>query len=343
MAKIVATLANGLDSERYESHAWFLTEDGPLLETLIKSGAHVRFVKWRHGWRDPGGAWRFWRALAQDKFDIVHQHFGGRSVRWLIHRGGAARILVHVHGRGSEMKPNNTLHINIMDADAVIANSQAVARQVVNSQAYVVHPCVSILSESKSTASRSPHKQPIIGTACRLVPIKGIVYLIRAISLLQKTNREIVLEIAGSGPEQTTLEAEIEKHGLSKQVKFLGWRTDLSPLFAQWRLFILPSLEEGFGMAALEAMATGLPVIGTTVGGIPELIVDNETGFLVPPRDAEALADRIEKVLSNPPLERAMGDMARLRAHEQFSCKKMVRITATIYDTFCTPTSLPCS
>jgi glycosyltransferase involved in cell wall biosynthesis len=341
MAKIVAALADGLDSERYQVHAWFLSEDGPLLETLIKSGAHVRFVKWRRGWRDPLSAWRVWRALGQGRFDIVHQHFGGRSVRWLIRRR-AARILVHVHGRGSELNGSTLPPINIFDADVVIANSQAVARQVVNRRPYVVHPCVSIPREKPTGSGIKPTK-PIIGTACRLVPIKGMVYLIRAISLLQKNIPEIRLEIAGSGPEQMVLEAEVQKLGLVKHVKFLGWQTDLTSLFAQWRLFVLPSLEEGFGMTALEAMATGLPVVGTTVGGIPELVVDNVTGLLAPPRDAEALADCIDKLLSNPARERAMGEAGRLRAHEQFSCKNMVRLTAAIYENLCSSTPLPCN
>ena len=81
--------------------------------------------------------------------------------------------------------------------------------------------------------------------------------------------------------------------GLEGHVKFLGWIDDLPSLLSRWDIFVMPSLEEGFPIAALDAMAAGLPVVATAVGGVPELIEDGKTGWLVPPRDAEALASRL--------------------------------------------------
>jgi Glycosyl transferases group 1 len=104
--------------------------------------------------------------------------------------------------------------------------------------------------------------------------------LIRAVALLRLEFPTLRLEIAGAGPQREDLEGEVERLGLRGSVRLLGWQRDLGPLFQSWDIFAMPSLEEGFGMAALEAMADGLPVVATSVGGLPEVIEDGQTATL---------------------------------------------------------------
>jgi glycosyltransferase involved in cell wall biosynthesis len=143
---------------------------------------------------------------------------------------------------------------------------------------------------------------------------------------------DLVLEIAGSGPERPTLEREAQTLGLSDGVRFLGWVEELAPVLARWDVFVLPSLEEGFPMAVAEAMAAGLPVVATAVGGIPEIVEDGRTGYLVRSVDPAALAERLRVLILDPAQCRMMGDAGRARVREHFSEKKMIDAIAEIYD-----------
>ena len=137
--------------------------------------------------------------------------------------------------------------------------------------------------------------------------LKGIEYLLSAAAALRREFPALRVEIAGSGPQREKLEEAVAHAGLGGQVKFLGWIDDLTSVLPRWDVFVMPSLEEGFPIAALDAMAAGLPVVATSVGGVPELIEDGKTGWLVPPRDAEALASRLRLLLCNPELRLSMG------------------------------------
>jgi glycosyltransferase involved in cell wall biosynthesis len=120
--------------------------------------------------------------------------------------------------------------------------------------------------------------------------------------------------------------------GVAGRIEFLGWVDDLSSVLSRWDVFVLPSLEEGFPLAALEAMATGLPVVASSVGGVPELVVDGKTGWLVPPGDVEALAARLHLLLSNPEQRLSMGAAAAVRVRDHFSLAQMTENFSRLYD-----------
>jgi len=140
------------------------------------------------------------------------------------------------------------------------------------------------------------------------------------------------LEIAGTGPQREDLEREAGRLGLTSGVRFLGWQRDLGPIFRSWDIFAMPTLEEGFGMAGLEAMAEGLPVVATSVGGLPEVVEDGQTGYLVPPSDVTALSGRLRLLILDPKRRQAMGAAGRERARNHFSVDRMVGEIAAIYD-----------
>jgi glycosyltransferase involved in cell wall biosynthesis len=329
---IVEALAAGLDPTKYALHAIFLREGGPLTMRLSDAGVAVHAVRWCRGARDPAGAWRFWHTLRGLKFALIHQHFGGRSVRWLARKATGGGTLVHLHGRASESASPVPALIRAQSADAVIAVSQAVARCVIGAPAQVVYPGVPSRYDDAMLAAEQNRMGQVIGAAGRFVAIKGLVYLLRAVAQLGAEATDVRVEIAGSGPERHALECEVEALGLVGRVKFLGWQDRLEPAMANWDIFVQPSLEEGFGIGALQAMATGLPVVATAVGGLTEVVIDGGTGWLVPPGDATALAARLRWLLLNPQQRRVMGAAGRARARECFSVDRMVSEVSGIYD-----------
>jgi glycosyltransferase involved in cell wall biosynthesis len=215
-------------------------------------------------------------------------------------------------------------------ADEVVALSRAVATKVVGITPRVVY--YGIEPREEITGPRGVSQPTMLGVASRLVPIKGIVHLIRALALLRRDVEGIRLEIAGAGPDQTALQQEVRTLGLDDIVAFVGWQPDIWPWLDRWDILVQPSLAEGFGMAALEAMAAGLPVVASSVGGLPELIEDGLTGYVVPPADPATLAARLRHLVLHADLREAMGAAGRARVQEHFSPQRMAAEIAAIYD-----------
>ncbi len=332
MARIVRTLAEGVDPARYRIHAWFLAGAGPLVSALQQAGVEAAVVNWWRGMEDPRGAWQFWRKLRKQRFAIVHLHFGGRSVVWLARAATQAKIVRHLHGRILEPQGLAPVHFSVRGTDAVVAVSQAVANQVVDGPARVIYAGLAIPCGHAPTQRSSAPSGIILGTAGRLVELKGIEYLLRAAAALRSEFPALRVEIAGTGPQREKLEEAVMHAGLEGHVGFLGWIDDLPSLLSRWDIFVMPSLEEGFPIAALDAMAAGLPVVATAVGGVPELIEDGKTGCLVPPRDAEALASRLRFLICNPELRASMGTAGYARVRDHFTAAQMTASFCQLYD-----------
>jgi len=167
-------------------------------------------------------------------------------------------------------------------------------------------------------------KEPVVIYAGVLTPLKGIHHLIRAFARVIQEFPEARLEIVGrdENPEYAEeLRREVVRLGLNGQVSFVGEvsQVELANKMRRSCIFVLPSLSEGLGRVVVEAMATGTPVVGSRVGGIPEMVQDGVTGFLVPPGDEEALAERLRWVLKYPREAEAMGHRAREFARSFFS------------------------
>ena len=165
----------------------------------------------------------------------------------------------------------------------------------------------------------------------RLDEQKGMHYLIRAAASVSNRRPETVFAIAGDGPLRASLENEIKQLGLEGRVHLLGWRDDIPDILATVDLFVLPSLWEGMPNVILEAMACGKPVIATDIGGSRELVVNNETGRLVPPKDAASLAVTIEQLLAHLDLACTMGKRGAERASQVFGLDAMVERNVELY------------
>jgi colanic acid/amylovoran biosynthesis glycosyltransferase len=167
----------------------------------------------------------------------------------------------------------------------------------------------------------------------RLIVKKGFANLIRACALLVERGKPFRCEIFGEGPLENQLRGQIEESGLKELVQLPGAKpqNELRERLAAANIFVLPSVPEAEGgmdnlpTVIMEAMATGLPVVSTRIGGIPEMVIDNETGFLVRPDDPVALADAIEKVIYDRTLGQKLGQAGHGRAQTLFSIEKNVR------------------
>jgi glycosyltransferase involved in cell wall biosynthesis len=152
----------------------------------------------------------------------------------------------------------------------------------------------------------------------RLIPIKGHIVLLRAFAAARQELPELELDIAGRGPLEPALRAVARELGVGDAVRFLGHVTPIQSAIENSAVVVVPSMGEGFGMVALEAMERARPVIAASIGGLGEIVRDGVTGLLVPPGEAEPLAAAIVRVASDPRLARAMGEAGRQRALTRF-------------------------
>ena len=174
---------------------------------------------------------------------------------------------------------------------------------------------------------------PLIVAIGRLIAKKGFANLIRACALLVEHGRSFRCEIFGEGPLENQLRGQIEESGLKELVQLPGAKPqhEIRKCLARARVFVMPSVPEAEGgmdnlpTVIMEAMATALPVVSTRIGGIPEMVVESETGFLVEPDDVVALAGAIEEVINDRSLGQKLGQAGYERAEKFFSIEKNVR------------------
>jgi glycosyltransferase involved in cell wall biosynthesis len=170
-----------------------------------------------------------------------------------------------------------------------------------------------------------------IVTIARLVRQKGIRFLVEAARHVVEQHRAARFTVFGEGPERQALEAQAARLGLGERFRFAGLAKDVVSDLGGCDLFVLPSLWEGMPISLLEAMAAGRPVIATAVSGSSELVIDGETGRLVPPGDARALALAIDAVLRDHAGASTMAVAGRARVRRHFSVERMVSSTAAVY------------
>jgi glycosyltransferase involved in cell wall biosynthesis len=170
----------------------------------------------------------------------------------------------------------------------------------------------------------------VIGFVGWLLPIKGPEYLLKAMNTVWPEKPDTALVLVGKGDLDVELRAEALAKNVNGKVKFLGWRPDINELMPIFDMLVLPSLNEGMGRVLVEAMAAGKPVVASRVGGIPDLVKDGETGYLVPPADERALAEAILKLLNDRDRAKVMGQRGKERC-QQFSLEAMIAKLDNLY------------
>jgi glycosyltransferase involved in cell wall biosynthesis len=166
----------------------------------------------------------------------------------------------------------------------------------------------------------------------RLDYLKDHATAVRTIGRVARRQPRVRLMLVGEGPEGTAIRAQVEQQGLGEHVRFLGLRKDIPHLLQAADLFLLTSVSEGIPLTVIEAMAAGLPVVSTQVGGTAEVIVEGETGLLAPAGDDAALAERVLELAADPALGQRLGERGRERARALFSEGRMSERYLQLYE-----------
>jgi glycosyltransferase involved in cell wall biosynthesis len=208
---------------------------------------------------------------------------------------------------------------NLRRADVITCTSQVMARatrQLVpaTTPVHLIPFGVDLRRFHPRPEPRPPHAPLVIGAVkWLLVPLYGLHHLLRAFAALDSPNRALQLLILGDGPQRPELESLARALGIAERTRFVGRvpNDQVVRYLHQMDIFVIPSLQESFGVAAVEASAVGLPVVASNVGGLPEVVLEGETGFLVPPADVQGLSERLAWLIADPQLRRRMGSAGR--------------------------------
>lgn len=356
----LVTLATRLDRRRFRPHVLCLTDTGPLARPLQDAGVPVElfgfkafipargFGLLRAMWLWPREILRLSGTIRRIGPDIIHGFLFWAYVLGTL-AGRLAGVPVRVASRRSlsEFKAQHPRHRRLEHlanrwVSIVVANSEAVRQDSLAterlrpSQVRVIHNGVRRAEAmGPRTLAREalgiPTDAIVATVVANLIAYKGHEVFLH--SWAKSWRPGAVALLVGDGPERARLERIALSLGLpSGAVRFLGTRADVPDVLGATDLFVLPSFEEGFSNAILEAMAAGAPVIATDVGGNREAVVDGVTGLIVAPRDVAALADALSRLLGNADVRRRLGRAGRTRAEQIFSIDAMVHGYESLYE-----------
>jgi L-malate glycosyltransferase len=303
---------------------------------------------------DLAAAWRLSRVLKRLKPDIVHAHdphgVAMASIALSMSSLPKPPRLVASRRVDFHMRQSALSRWKYRQVDCFICASEAIRQIVVSdgiprTRTVTVHEGIDLGRVAAAPPAELhkelwlPHHAPLVGNVAALVPHKGQRHLVDAAALVLPKHPDARFIIAGEGELRTTLEHQIRQHHLEKHVILAGFRTDILSLHKAFDIFVMSSMTEGLGTSILDAMACGKPVVGTTAGGIPEVVADGETGLLVPPRDAAGMASAIARLLADRALQERMGAAGLARVRERFSAETMVTKTLEVYERLTQPSA----
>jgi len=334
--------------DRGDDVAFVAPEPGPFVDLVRAEDMPVHLLQLRRTYQLEK-AFRLARLLRREGSDVLHTHTlaAANVLSRASARLAAVPVISHLHIE-NHFRPATRPLLRSLDNATARLCARLVAVSEKTSQAYerqgyprgrieVVYSGVELDGRGAVSDLRSelgiPHGVPLVGEVARLCDVKGQRELIEAFASLPEARLVLIgVDLERGGAFQEELEREAERLGVRGRVVFAGRRTDAAELLGQLDVVALPSWTEGLPLVLLEAMARRRAVVATPVGGTPELVVDGETGLLVPPRDPDALAVAIRRLLADPGLRTRMGDAGYRRVAERFSADAMCRRVLELYD-----------
>jgi sugar transferase (PEP-CTERM/EpsH1 system associated) len=333
--KLLVELARHADRGQCPPVFVSLGKRGRLADDLEGCGTAVVALEKPTGLR-PSLVFQLMRLFRSWRPRAVHTH----DQRSLIYAAPAARLagvprLIHTrHGRDVEATSRQRAVVQqlsrLVDAFVCVSGDvEALSRSqgVAPDKLKIVRNGIDL---NRFAFSGLKAQGPAV-TVARLSPEKDVANLICATELAAREVPDLRVEVAGQGvcfDELNRLSAEMN---LADRVQFLGEVDDVPSLLIRARMFVLPSRSEGIPLTVLEAMARGLPIVATRVGGLPEVVIEGETGFLVPPSDPAALAAAMVRLFRDEILGYRMGEAGRRRVEQAFDIRRMVHEYETLY------------
>jgi glycosyltransferase involved in cell wall biosynthesis len=298
---------------------------------------------------DLASAWRLARVIALHRPAVVHAHdphsVAMASLALSFGVGPYPPVLVASRRVDFHLQKHSFSRWKYRQVTCFIAASRAIADVlaadgVPRSRIVVVHDGIDVDTVMRTPAADLhgefwfPKGVPVLVNVGALVNHKGQKFLVDAMARVRRRVADAQLVIFGEGVLRPALERQIRELGLEKHVILAGFRDDVLALTRSADLFVMSSVTEGLGSTLLDAMAMGLAIVGTRAGGIPEAVVDGETGVLVPPGNADALADAIVGLLQQPELRARLGAAGRERVRTRFGLDRLVEGTLAAYAQF---------
>lgn len=296
---------------------------------------------------DLGAAWRLSRVLKQLTPDVIHAHdphaVAMTSTALSIASPQPRPLFVSTRRVVFRLADNSFSRWKYSEVDCFIASCAAVRDRLVTdgiarARITIVHEGVDVERIARLPAVNVhaefylPTGAPVVANVAALAPHKGQHHLIDAAALVVRDVPDARFVIVGDGELREALEKHVKDKHLERHVFLAGFRVDALELTKTCDVFAISSINEGLSMALIDAMAMSKPVVATTAGGIPEVMVDGETGYLVPPRDHRAMADRLVFLLKHPAARQRMGQAAYARVRDNFSEDRMIDETAAVYE-----------
>lgn len=347
--QLLARSARYVDRSRYEYRAAFLLPwKTALVDDLEAMGIPVTCLHHRIP-GDPRVVYHLARLLRRNRIDILHAHlpYTGIIGRCAARLAGTPHVIYTEHNLQERYRPLtrflNQATLNL--CDLTVAVSEEVRRSLLASSIARRKTVRTILNgidadlmceQAKAGGDvrqefNIPPDRPIVGVVNVFRTQKRLDIWIRAAGKIAQAEPNAVFMIVGDGPLRAEIEAKAAREGLGGRVYFPGLRSDAPRLIAAFDIFMMASEFEGLPIAVLEAMALRVPVVATSVGGLPDVLNDGRCGLLVEPGNPYVLAERVVTLLRTPSLRRSLAEAAALRVRERFSIARMVRETEDVY------------
>lgn len=347
------TLASHLDHSRYRLTFCLLVEREPDLSAYIATLEAIGVEVVRFPIRadlDPLLLWRLVRFLRVQRPDVVHTHlihgdlYGTLAARL----AGVPHVVSTKHNDDAFRQRGFYAWLDRALAryqNQIITISHHLRRFYVEVEGlpadkistihYGLDPGAFLQRVGEGADVRAelgmPADVPLVGVVGRLTEQKGHAYLLDAFAEVIQALPSAHLLVVGDGELRPALEQQAARLGLQDSVTFTGRREDVPRIMMALDVLVMPSLWEGFGLVLLEAMAAGKPVVASRVSAIPEIVVEGETGLLVPPADPKALAQALLVILVDPTRAVGMGHRGRARLEQEFTIGKIIESTNQVY------------
>ena len=284
---------------------------------------------------DAAGITAQFRAIREVRPDVLHANGNAWTCQYALSAGVATRGVRTLAVHHAMIPPRNRRQVwlnrlKLKRLDGHVAVSRTGARSV-EQMSGLASGSVRVIYNGVPDTRVAPLLRrvdgPVIGSVGRLSSEKGHDVLLRALASLP----EVTAVLVGDGPDRGRLEALAQELALGDRLIMPGWQADPRPWLPTFDVFVMPSRLEALGLAMIEAMLASRPVVASSVGGIPEVVRDGETGILVPPDDPAALSGALRLMLGDPARRERMGRLGRRVAKETFGVRRMVRSYETVY------------
>jgi len=348
LENVVVELANALEPSRFACSIVSFAAPGPLQNKVHTAQVQVVALN-QSGGNNPVLVYRLYRFLRQQRPHIVQTHNWATLLEgFLGAKLAGVPLIVHAeHGTIESRARNLFLQRHLWKkVHRVLCVSQAHRRRLADTVRFPYQRLQPILNgvDTSLFAPRPGDRKSLrtqlglkpeclyIGTVGNLRPVKNHALLLRVSQQVCRRYQNVRFVLIGHGPLREQLAAYAQELGIQHQVQFLGTRADIPELLNALDIFVLPSLSEGLPMSVLEAMACGLPVVATQVGGLPEVIEDGKTGLLVPSQDEQQLTLALEVLIQHEKQRKVLGEQGRKRVVEHFSVQKMTNEYQELYE-----------